>query len=302
MATILITGGTGLIGRALTAALVADGHTVRHLSRFSRDGSGVKTFTWDVASGQVDPRALDGVDHVVHLAGTPIADKRWTTARVRELIDSRAGSARLLLRVARTRGHSPKSFISAAGIGYYGAITSAHVFNEEDPPANDVLGHISREWEAGVDEWSSLCRVVKLRSPIVLAHEGPLAKLAAPARWGLAAPLGSGRQWMPWVHIDDLVRAYQQAISDERMHGAYNVTATEQPTNRDLMRAVATALGKPFFLPPVPGFALKLALGELANVILHGSRASNARLLATGFRFEHNTLSEALTSIFSTHR
>ncbi|MEO8589886.1 MAG: TIGR01777 family oxidoreductase [Flavobacteriales bacterium] len=302
MAIILITGGTGLIGRALTKALLADGHVVRHLSRRPTDDKGVPAFAWDLARGYVDPAALHQVDHIVHLAGAGIADKRWTKQRVRELIDSRAGSSRLLWRVARESGNLPKSFISSAGIGYYGAIASAHVFNENDPPASDTIGRISLEWETGVDVWSSVCRVVKLRTPMVLAREGPLARLSAPTRWGLGAPIGSGRQWMPWVHIDDLVRVYQLAIADDRLRGAYNVNASDQPVNHDFMRGIAKALRKPFFLPAVPGFALKLALGELACILLEGSRADNERLLGTGFRFQQDTLEKALNDLLSDKR
>ncbi|HMC97497.1 MAG TPA: TIGR01777 family oxidoreductase [Flavobacteriales bacterium] len=299
MAVILITGGTGLIGTALTRVLLADGHTVRHLSRNLAKSDGVVTFRWDVTGAWVDSAALNDVVHIVHLAGAGIADRRWTDARVHELIDSRAKAARLLLRVAREQGHFPKSFISAAGIGYYGAITTDQVFAEDDPPGTDTMGRISREWEAGVDEWMPFSRVVKLRTAVVLAHQGPLARLAAPARWGLAAPLGNGRQWMPWVHIDDVVRVYQQAIAATEMQGAYNVNAGEQPTNKEFMRAIAKALNRPFFLPAVPRLVLKLLLGEMANVVLEGSRTSNEKLIASGFRFRFNTLADALADLLA---
>lgn len=275
---------------------------MRHLSRNLGKPGGADTFRWDVSRAWVDPAALVGVDHIVHLAGAGIADKRWTDVRVRELIDSRAGAARLLLRVAREQDHFPKSFVSAAGIGYYGAVTSEQVFAEDDPPGKDTIARISREWEAGVDEWNAFCRVVKLRTAVVLARQGPLARLAAPVRWGLATALGSGAQWMPWVHIDDLVRVYQQAIANDGMHGAYNVNADEQPTNTEFMRAIAKALGRPFFLPAAPRFALKLVLGEMANVVLEGSRASNEKLINTGFTFRYNTLEEALTDLLGAGR
>lgn len=297
VATILITGGTGLVGTALTKALLADGHTVTHLGRKSGSRSIVPSFNWDLARAWIDPVVLDGVDHIIHLAGAPIADRRWTKARVRELIDSRAGTARLLLQETRSRNAGPKSFISAAGTGYYGAVTRDSAFTEGDPPGGDTIARISSDWERAVDEWASICRVVKLRTPIVLAHEGALGKLAAAARWGLAAPLGSGTQIMPWVHIDDLVRAYRQAVLGDGMSGAYNVCAAEQPTNREFMRALAKALQRPFFLPAVPGAMLRLVLGELADMILQGSRMSNARLLDTGFLFQHDVLAKALEDL-----
>lgn len=297
MAIILITGGSGLIGTALTASLRHDGHEVRHLSRTQGERDGVMAYRWDVPHGFVDPAALRGVDHIVHLAGAGIADKRWTKRRVQELIDSRALSARLLLETAIRAGCGPKSFISAAGINFYGTVTSPHVFTEADPFGTDTMARICREWEAAADEWAALCRVVKLRTPFVLARTGPLERLAAPVRWGLGAPLGSGRQWMPWVHMDDLVRAYRQAMDDPRMSGAYNVNTGNEVTNVALMRTVAEVLHKPFFLPAVPAFALRLLLGELSVALLEGSRASNRRLLATGFRFEHAGLREALEHV-----
>jgi len=143
-----------------------------------------------------------------------------------------------------------------------------------------------------------LCRTVKLRTPVVLSPSGgALAQLAAPVRWGLGAPLGSGRQWMPWVHVEDLVAAYMHAIHDTTMEGAYNVTCGNDITNGDMMRAVARALDKPFFLPPVPGFMLRMVLGDLASILLEGSRASNAKLLVTGFRFNYTIIDTALKGL-----
>jgi len=302
MATILITGGSGLIGTALTASLQREGHTVRWLSRTAgeqplrlRSGS-VQRYAWDVERGTVDHEALDGVEHIIHLAGAGIADKRWTAARKRELERSRLESARVLLRAVKANGAAPKTFISAAGINYYGAGTSEHFFTESDAAGQGYIAHLSRIWEEAADEWAPTCRVVKLRTPLVLSRKGGgLAKLAFPARFGMGAPLGSGRQWMPWVHLDDLVRAYQQALANTAMHGAYNVCSGDQRTNRDFTKAVAKALGRPVFLPAVPGFLLKLALGELSSILLGGSRASNARLVATGFTFRYDALDAALT-------
>jgi uncharacterized protein (TIGR01777 family) len=295
MSTILITGGSGLIGKALTAALQRDGHTVRWLSRTAGERNGVKAFAWDVERGTVDPETLRDVDHIIHLAGAGIADKRWTAARKQELERSRAESARMLLRAVKANGATPKSFISAAGINYYGADTTAHLFAENDAAGQDHIAHLSRVWEEAADEWATSCRVVKLRTPLVLSRQGGgLAKLAFPARYGLGAPLGDGRQWMPWVHLDDLVRAYRHALMNASMTGAYNVCASDQRTNRDFTRAVSQALGRPMFLPGVPGFALKLVLGELSSILLGGSRASNAKLRATGFTFRYDALDAAL--------
>lgn len=297
MATILITGGTGLIGMALTETLLQQGHTVRHLGRGAARRNDVQSFTWDPARGTIDSRSVHGVDRIVHLAGAGIADKRWTKARVQELIASRADTARLLLETAKAQGMRPDAIVSAAGINYYGAVTTEHVCTEQDPPGHDTIARISVAWEQAVDAWSGTCRVVKLRTPIVLARTGPLQRLAAPVRWGFGAPLGSGRQWMPWVHIDDLVAIYVKALFDDTMSGAYNVNTGHDATNAEMMRTVAQVLRRPFFLPAVPAFTLRAALGDLSSILLEGGRAGNARLLGTGFRFAHPQLRGALEDL-----
>lgn len=294
MATILITGASGLIGNALSGALEGQGHRVHKLGRGSSNPA-QNTFQWDLANGTLDERCLEGVSHVVHLAGAGIADKRWTRARLNELIDSRASSARLLHSAVERSGQRIDAFVSAAGINYYGAVTTNKVFTESDPPGSDTIAHISVEWEKAVDEWEAHTRVVKLRTPMVLAREGgALKKLALPVRWGAGAALGSGKQWVPWVHLEDLVRIYLAALFNERFIGAYNVNTGNDVTNDTLMRTLAQVLHRPYFLPKVPGFMLRLALGELADILLAGSRASNERLLTLGFTFEHRELKSAL--------
>jgi uncharacterized protein (TIGR01777 family) len=295
MPSILITGGTGLIGGHLTKLLLKEGFAVRHLSRSPKTDAPVPTFQWDIKKQTVDPRALENVDHIIHLSGAGIADERWTDERMHVLYTSRVDSAALLHREMEKAGTWPKSFISASGINYYGAVTSEHVFTEQDPPADDAVGKLTRAWEEAADAWAANCRVVKLRTAVVLASEGgALPKLATPARWGLSAPLGSGKQWMPWVHIDDLAQTYLHAIQHTELQGAYNVVAPEHVQNRDFMRALAETFHKPFFVPNVPGFAIRAILGEPANLILEGSRASNAKLVASGFAFRFPELRKAL--------
>lgn len=300
MATVLITGGSGLIGTQLTQLLLAEGFRVRHLSRQPQLDAPVPVFAWNIGQGTVDPAALQGVDHVIHLSGANIAEKRWTTARMRELYASRSGAAELLRQAAETAGTYPTSFISASGINYYGTFTSERILTESDPPGNDTLGRLCQAWEATADAWSPHCRVVKLRTPIVLARSGgALPQMAAPARWGLAAPLGSGQQWMPWVHIADIARAYLHAIRNTDMRGAYNVVAPEQPSNRLFTRTLATTLHRPAFLPAVPQFLLRTALGELSSLLLEGTRASNAMLLDTAFEFRYSRLEDALGELLT---
>ncbi len=299
MATILVTGGSGLIGTHLTAALKKDGHAVRWLGRRTNEHNGVRAHAWDLERGIVDEAALEGVDHIVHLAGAGIADKRWNEARVQELIHSRTRGPELLYRSCERTGHWAKSFISAAGIGYYGAVTSAHVYTEDDAPGTDTIARISVAWEQAVDAWKDRVRVVKLRTSVVLARDaGASRSLGRIARYGLASPIGSGRQVMPWIHIDDLVNAYLLALNDDRLRGAYNVAAPDQPDNRRFMRTLATTLHQPFFMPPVPGFALRLLVGDVADALLKGSRVSCEKLERAGFTPRHRDLREALAHLY----
>lgn len=303
MDTVLITGGSGMVGRALTHALQAEGHAVRWLGRSGAKAPGVDVFRWDIEKGTVDRRAFDRLDHIVHLSGAGIADKRWSDARKRELYDSRIKAANILRHAASDERANIRTFVSASGIGYYGAVTGTHVFTESDPHGSDHIAGLSAAWEAAADAWTPMCRVVKLRTATVLAGQGgALPRLAAPVRWGLGAPLGRGDQWVPWVHIDDLVRTYVRALTDERMQGAYNATAPEHVTNRTLMHTIAQVLHEPFFLPAVPAFALRLALGEMSIVLLEGSRVSGHKLEAAGVTFRHPQLREALHAALARDR
>ncbi len=298
MAIILITGGSGLIGTALTEHLISLGHSVRHLSRAKTCSGRIPVFHWNIPRKELEEQALHSVDHIIHLAGAGIADKRWTKSRIDELIRSRVASADLLLDRIISAGIKPRSFISAAGINYYGAVTSDRIFQETDPPGKDVISRISSEWEDAVDRWKPVCRVVKLRTPVVLAREGgALQKLAVPVRFGLGAALGRGDQWLPWVHLQDLVQIYQQAMEDLRMEGAYNAGPSTNTTNMMMMRTIAKVLGKPFLLPPIPPFVLKIALGEMSSILLEGSRADDKKVTDTGFQFRWNHLETALSDL-----
>jgi uncharacterized protein len=293
--TVLITGGSGFIGTNLTTLLIENGYNVCHLSRHATGREKVLTFSWDPLKGYIEEGAVESADYIVHLAGADIGEKRWTTERKKLIIDSRVKTAELLYHKVQARPQALKAFISASGVGYYGATTQEHIFNEEDSPANDFTGITCKLWEEAADKFQVLGkRVVKLRTAIVLGHGGALGKMAMPVKLWAGAGLGSGRQWFPWIHIDDLVRIYLSAIRDEKMHGAYNAVAPEYATNKEFMATIAKALGKPFFLPNVPAVALKLALGELANAILKGSRISPQKVLNTGFKFKFPHLEPAL--------
>lgn len=294
---ILITGGSGLIGQALTPLLIDRGHEVVHLSR-SEKANGVPSFVWDANKGFVDERALGGVDTIVHLAGAGIADKRWTAKRKAELIFSRTASAQLLFRALQNKKHIVRTFISASGIGYYGQ--GEQTFTENDGPGKDFLAGVCSRWEEAADRFGSLgLRVVKIRTGVVLsARGGALPKLSQPVKLFVGAPLGAGKQILPWIHMDDLCAIYLKAVEEETISGSYNAVAPHPTTNAEMTSAIAEVLKKPLILPPIPAFVLKALLGELADTVLYGSAVSPGKILRAGFKFKFDRLKDALQDIY----
>lgn len=291
---ILITGGSGLVGTRLTERLLHRGHQVVHLSRQPRSGQ-VPVYSWDVKQGTLDERALHGVDAVIHLAGAGVADARWTAARKMEILNSRIDSTRLLGKYL-DKHRAISTFISASAIGYYGFVTSEKWLEESAPAGTDFLADVTRQWEEAVEATAhDQLRIVKLRIGIVLsANGGALAEIARPVRWGLGAPLGSGRQYMSWIHLDDLCAMFIHALENKNVAGTYNAVGPQPATNRAFTHAVAAALGKNIRLPPVPGFVLRLLVGELAGMVLAGTRISCRKILQTGFAFQFSDLPSAL--------
>ncbi|MFZ6010171.1 MAG: TIGR01777 family oxidoreductase [Bacteroidota bacterium] len=295
---ILITGATGLIGTRLTTLLQAEGHEVSHLGR-SKSNSGVQSFIWDINHHQIDPEALQQVDSIVHLAGAGIADRPWTKARKHEILESRTKSTQLLFETLHKGHHAVKNFIGASAIGYYGFEDPEAAFVESDKPGNDFLAHVTRQWEAETDKISTLdVRVVKMRTGIVLSENGGVLKeIAKTVKWYVGALLGSGDQYISWVHIDDLCRMYIKAIEDEAMNGPYNAVTPYPVTNREMTETIADVLERPIILPPVPEFVLKLLLGEMANLVLRGSRVSADRIVASGYQFQYTDLETAIRQL-----
>jgi len=295
---ILITGGSGLVGTRLTELLLQRGHGVAHLGRTKHDGS-VKTFIWDVDHRQIEPEALQGIDAVVHLAGANIGDKPWTVERKREILESRTNSTRLLYDELKKGNHSIKTFVAASVIGYYGFEKPEEIFTEEDPPGNGFQALVAQRWEKEVDALRELgLRVVKIRTGVVLSEKGgALEELARPVKFYVGAPLGSGDQYMSWIHIDDNCRIFIKALEDEKMEGAYNGVAPDAITNRTLTTAIAKTIHKPLFLPPIPSFVLKLLLGEMADLVLLGSRVSPDKILQAGYEFKFTHIHDALNDL-----
>lgn len=290
---ILISGGTGLIGKELVNHLINRGDEVVVLSRSEHQSNDprVSYVTWDIEGERIDTKAYEGVDAIIHLAGAGVADKRWSEERKDVLYTSRVKSAQLILNHL-PENHTIKTFISASGINFYGTITTDKIFTEDDPAGKDFLAELSLAWEAAANLFEKKAiRVVKLRTPMVLAKEGgALPTIAKPIKMLVGAPLGSGKQWVPWVTNKDLVRAYIHAI-DHPLEGAYNVVASEHITNKELTKRIAKVLKKPLWLPKVPSFVMNLILGkERAGIVLEGSRANSDKLRKTGFKFKMEEL------------
>jgi len=299
MAFILISGGTGLVGKALTKRLIIEGHDIRILSRNPQSSSQLKSFYWNVEKNEIDEKAFEGVEHIVHLAGSGIADKRWTNARKQDIIDSRVNSMKLITDIVKKKNIKLKSFVGASAIGIYGMTTSEKIFSEIDNGTDDFLTQSCTQWENSYQQIQTLSsKNCIIRIGVVLSKDGgALKKLLPLFQLGLGSAVGSGKQYTPWIHIEDLVSVFHEALFNSNYNGIYNAVSSEKTTSDSFSKQLAKSLSKPFFLPRVPAFVLKLLFGEMANVLLEGSRVSNQKLINEGFEFKHSTLSDALKKI-----
>jgi uncharacterized protein len=296
---ILISGGSGLIGLRLSEMLIDLGYEVAHLSRKPDKYSHYKTFRWDIKESYLDENAITYADYIIHLAGAGLADEKWTSKRKKEIVRSRVDSTQLLLDNLRTSKHHVKGFISASGVGIYGD-AGDQLMSEESSHGEDFLAEVCKAWEASVWQIKDLgIRTVILRTGIALSDQGgALPQIARPIKMMAGAPLGTGRQYMSWIHIDDLCRLYIRAIEDPQFEGVYNAVAPHPVNNKEFTEQLAEAMHRPLVLPKVPSFALNFMLGEMSDVVLTGQRVSANKVLQTGFTFEYNYLDEALASFY----
>jgi len=300
MEIILITGGTGLIGSHLCKKLKEKGYNVVLLSRKSKPGNSYSVYSWNPDKNEIENEAIKSADYIIHLAGAGIGDKRWTKKRRQHILDSRVRTTELIFNKVRESGKVPKAFIAASGIGYYGAITSDKIFSESDPPAGDFTGLVCSQWENSADRFQDNgIRTVKIRTGIVLAAEGgALKRMVFPVKMLIGSPLGTGRQYMPWIHIDDICNMYVKAIEDSKMTGSYNAVAPEHVSNREFMRTLSKVLRMPFFFPAIPSFVFRILFGKMSEIILRGSRVSAEKIISAGYIFEYPGLENALKNLF----
>jgi len=300
MKTILITGGTGLLGSHLIPILKEAGFRIHVLSRSSKSILHCDAvFTWNVGRGEIDERAFEGVTHIVHLAGEGIADGRWTESRMKSIISSRVKSAELILSILKKRNQRIEVLVSGSAVGWYGAKTDNLLHTEDESPETDFMGETCRLWEESADAFDKVSsRIVKVRTGIVLAKEsGAFPKLIQPFRVHLGAALGSGKQQMPWIHIDDIVQVFYQAITNESWSGAINASATELCSNLEFSKTLAKILGRKLLPIHVPSVVLKMILGDMSAVVLEGSRVSNSKLKSLGFQFKFGNLDDAIKNL-----
>lgn len=303
MATILIAGGTGLVGKKLTQLFISKGYDINILTRTiptKKAHQNIHYFLWDVLAGTIDNKAIETADHIVHLAGAGVADARWTTKRKQEIVDSRVQSCQLILKALETINNNVQSIISASAIGWYGADTPISLrdgFVETAPADTEFLGETCRLWESTMQPVLALNkRLVQFRIGIVLSNDGgALTEFKKPIKTGVAAILGSGKQVISWIHIADLCNLILYGIENNTMQGIYNAVAPETITNRALTLALAKKICGQFFIPiHVPAFLLKIILGEMSIEVLKSATVNSFKTQSAGFHFNYPTIDLAL--------
>lgn len=297
---ILISGGSGMIGMQLSKLLSENGYEVAHLTRSKKANYPYKQFEWDINKQKIEDEAILFADAIIHLAGAGVVDEKWTEERKKTIIKSRTDSAQLLKTALAKQDKKIEHFIGASGINYYGMDTGNQLMTETDPSGEGFLPYVCEKWEEAADEIGALgIKTAKIRIGIVLSDKGgALKQLAMPIKFGVGAPLGSGDQFMSWIHIDDLCRLFLHLLKNN-LSGTFNGVAPNPVSNKTLTQAVAQQLKKPLWLPKVPPFAMKLILSDRADMVLGGVKASSEKVEATGFKFLFDEVKKALKDIYS---
>jgi len=299
MKNVLIAGGSGLIGSKLIQYLTANQYSVSLLTRSKKKIQKNNQYYWNPETGEIDEIAIQNADYVINLCGTGIADKNWTTKRKKEIIDSRTKPIDFLYQMCKKLNKKLDGFISASATGYYGSVTTNSIFTESDECGSDFVAQVCKTWEDATIPLEEICkRLVVIRISVVLSpNGGMLKKVLAPFKYHLGTGLGTGKQYIPWIHIDDMCRAIQFCLENNEVSGKINVTATEHITNNEMTRKIAENLSKKILFPNVPSLIMKLLYGEMACIILEGSRVSNQKLLKHGFQFLYPEMNDALKNL-----
>lgn len=299
---ILITGASGMVGTRLTELLLKKGYEVNTLGRQTTDDrpqkNAVAQFAWNIDKEIIDAKAFEGVSAIIHLAGAGVADKRWSDERKKEIIDSRVKGAKLIFDFLKKNKHEVKTFISASAVGYYGDCED-EIVTEERKAGEGFLAEVCKQWEQSAKQFSKLgIREVRCRIGIVLSKTGgALPELTKTIPLGVASYFGKSNLYYPWVHIDDVCGIMIHALENESVNGAYNATAPLPLPMKDLMKEILLAKKSKSVLVPAPPFAIKLALGEMSEMLLSSQRCSAGKILESGYKFRFAKIEDALKNI-----
>jgi uncharacterized protein (TIGR01777 family) len=299
MSKVLIAGGTGMIGMRLSHLLKKQGHEVAHLSRSAPSNHPFPVYEWDIAAAKIDPAAFANTSFVINLAGAGIADKPWTNARKKVIIDSRVNSTRLLKKYIEQHSGQINAFLSASAIGFYGDRGEESV-DENSAAGKGFLSESVLAWEGSIKEVAATgVRTVALRIGLVLSTEGgALPKIAMPLKFGAGSYFGNGKQWWSWAHIDDICGMFMHAMNKETMSGFYNAVGPNPVRSKELVKGIQEAKNQAAVMIPVPSFALRMTLGEMADTILFSTKVKASKIQDAGYTFQHPELIPALQHLF----
>jgi uncharacterized protein (TIGR01777 family) len=296
MQKVIITGGTGLVGKRLTTLLQQNGYEVNTLCRKPKYANEYK---WSVEEGYIDTLVFKDATTIIHLAGAGVADARWTDTRKKEIIDSRIQSAALLYQYLSKEQHNIQSFISASAVGFYGDRDN-ELLTETSTNGTGFLAEVCQLWENAADRMTELnITVSKVRIGIVLSKDGgALPKLDFPIKFGIGAYIGNGKQYVPWIHIDDLSHIFIHLHKNKNLNGTYNACAPDIKTNKQMSQTIASVLHRPFIPFPAPAFVINTVMGEMASMLLMSNNCSSEKISQSGFIFQYPTLQSALKDIY----
>ncbi len=297
---ILITGANGMLAKDLANQLEEE-YTIRFLTRkVSKDNE----FLWDLKNNYIDPKALIGVHNIIHLAGSSVAEKRWTEKRKHDILSSRVASAQLILDTLKKNQLTINAFISASAIGYYGTNNTDTIFNEESPKGIDFLSNVCDKWEQVAHAFQSkqiAKRIAIVRIGIILAKDGgALQKITKPISFGFGSGIGTGKQYMPWIHIQDLSGIFKYILSNEQVNGIFNAVSPEDITNIEFTKKIAKFIKRRIILPNIPKFMIQVLFGEMGTILLNGNRISSKKITDIGFKFNFKSLDDALKNLLLT--
>ncbi|MBP1619161.1 MAG: hypothetical protein H6Q14_2988 [Bacteroidetes bacterium] len=300
--TILLAGGSGFVGQQLTNYFADKGYTLHILTRtqdpskLNRDN--LRFFYWNPQKRIIDKGAFKDVNTIFNLSGANIGEKRWTEDRKREIVDSRITSTRLLFETVKDNQLKVEKIVSSSAIGYYGMLTSKEIFQESSPAGNDFLANVCIAWENEALKFQEIgTKVIILRKGVIIGNGGVYARLAPLAKLGINTSLGSGKQFMPWIDISDLTRLYEFILAHPEVEGVYNAVSDEYLTMKKFAHDLAKSVNKPILTPAAPAFLIRIILGEMADMLLCGSRVSNEKLKNTGFQFQYPEIHESFNDL-----